>query len=783
MRFLTSPQLLSLLLTLSLLAGPFGKIRARGDSGASGPVKNVSSVSPDFSAGTNEKYADTADVTGTTTPPDGVDSVWFNRPALGWENEAMPIGNGFVGGMVFGGVAKERIQFNEHSLWSGSEADGDTGAYQAFGNIFFDTDQTKADGYCRELNLTNGLQRISYNSNGVRYQRDYFCSGPAQVMVLHYAADRDGAYNGVIRMTNTHDAQVTADGNKIMFSGKLRNGLAFEAQLLVLNDGGTVSVEDNNIRVNGARNLTLLLAAGTSYVPDYQRGYLGDDPHDRLGKILDDASAKSFDQLETEHVTDYQSYFQRCQLDLGASDPALTALPIDARMNKYKSVAMGSPDQMNHAASIDPGLEKLLFDFGRYLMISSSRPGSLPANLQGMWNMTNNPPWRCDYHSDINIEMNYWMTQTSGLPDLAPQFLKYVESIHPVWIDNAHRMNISRGWIIHGENNIFGAGSWDLCKTANAWYCQHFWENYAFTQDKDFLSQEAYPILKETCQYWEDHLKALPDGRLVVPQGFSPEHGPTEDGVTFDQELVWDLFSNYIDAEDILGTDPDYRAKISDMRDHLVKPVIGKHGQLQEWMEDIDDMNDQHRHCSHLVGLFPGRQISPDSTPDLANAAKVSLIARGDGGTGWSLAWKINFWARLQDGDHAYRMVASLLKGYILTNLFDICPPFQIDGNLGYVSGIDEMLLQSQTQTDKGVYQLRLLPGLTHAWPTGSVTGLRARGAFSVDLKWDQNQLTSVTIHSLGGTDCRILYGDKSYDLHLQPNSSVTLDGELQVKG
>ena len=772
----------SVFFTLGLLTFSLGAACAQTGRPAK-LIPNVSYFASDFQAGDRETYADSAKVTGTAVAPEGVDSVWFNRPALHWENEAMPIGNGFVGGMVFGGVGKERIQFNEHSLWTGSEQDGDTGAYQAFGNVFFDTDQTTAEDYCRELNLAKGIQRITYTSNGIHYQRDYFCSGPAQAMVLHYAADKDGAYSGLIRLTGAHKDQVTAIGNKIVFSGKLRNGLAYEAELLVRNDGGQLAVENNGIRVTGARGLTLLLAAGTSYVPDYDQGYLGDDPHSRLEKILADASAATFDQLEAAHIADYQSYFRRCQLDLGASDPALTALPIDQRMKRYKSAKLLPPDQMNGAVSIDPGLEKLLYDFGRYLMISSSRPGSLPANLQGMWNMTNSPPWRCDYHADINIQMNYWMTQTAGLPDLAPQFLKYVESIRPVWLDIAKKKGIARGWVIHGENNIYGAGSWNICATANAWYCQHFWENYAFGQDKDYLRNEAYPILKETCEYWEDHLKALPDGRLVVPKGFSPEHGPTEDGVTFDQELVWDLFTNYLDAAQALGVDADYQQKIADLRSHLVTPVVGKWGQLQEWMEDIDDPKDQHRHCSHLLGLFPGRQISPDSTPALAQAAKVSLQARGDGGTGWSLAWKINFWARLQDGDHAYRMAATLLKGYILTNLYDICPPFQIDGNLGYVSGIDEMLLQSQTQTDKGLYQLRLLPALTHAWPSGSVTGLRARGGFAVDLKWTNGQLTSVTIHSLKGTDCRLLYGDKKLDLHLEPNASVTLDGQLQKQG
>jgi len=351
-----------------------------------------------------------------------------------------------------------------------------------------------------------------------------------------------------------------------------------------------------------------------------------------------------------------------------------------------------------------------------------------------------------------------------------------------------------RGWTVQTENNIYGGSSWEWNTPGSAWYCQHLWEHYAFGGDKTYLKTVAYPVMKEVCEFWEDRLKALPDGTLVAPLGFSPEQGPREDGVSFDQEIIWDLFTNYIEASQALGVDPEYRQKVTAMRDKLLVPKIGKWGQLQEWMVDRDDPNNQHRHVSHLFALHPGRQISPTKTPVLAEAAKVSLTARGDDGTGWSKAWKINFWARLQDGNHSYKMYSELLKNNIMLNMFDAHPPFQIDGNFGATAGVCEMLLQShdeekaetgnlkpENKMRESVYVIRLLPALPGAWPNGSVAGLRARGGFEVDMAWADGKLTSATLRSLTGKSCQVRYGEKTVEMKMKPGAAIRLGGDLST--
>lgn len=742
--------------------------------------------------------------------------LWYNKPANDW-TEALPVGNGRLGAMVYGGTEKEIIQFNEETLWTGQPHDyAHKGAYevldelrqllwdgkqkkahelgnerfmsqpfgqlnyQPFGNILLDFKGHKnAENFKRQLDLEDAISTVSYIVDNTQFKREVISSKPDQAIIIHIEASTKAALSFNVGMDSPHsNYNISINENVIILKGRANNypqelgrdgkpypesKLTFEARLKVLHDGGSLKQNENILNVSGANTATLLLVAATSF-ENYND--ISANPSERCAHYLKELDGKTYQELKNRHVKDHRNLFTRVSLDLGESE--ISYRPTNERLISFK--------QDN-----DPSLVSLLYQYGRYLMIASSRVGTQPANLQGIWNHHLSPPWDSKYTININTEMNYWLAEITNLSELTDPLIQMVEDLSVTGQNVAKEHYNLDGWVAHHNTDIWrGAApinnaNHGIWVTGGAWLSQHLWWHYQFTGDEEYLKNRAYPVLKEASRFFIDYLVPDPDHPewLVSGPSNSPEIGGLVMAPTMDHQIIRNLLGNTIEASEILDIDEEFREILKDKRSKIAPNLIGKHGQLQEWLIDKDDPNNQHRHVSHLWGLHPGNEIHPLTTPELAEACKVTLSHRGDGGTGWSRAWKINFWARLLDGDHAFLLLENLMvpsrtnevdmrdKGGLYNNLFDAHPPFQIDGNFGATSGITEMLLQSHLRNEDGDFYQDLLPALPSVFHTGKVSGIKGRGGFEFSLAWQNGELTSVEVKSLLGKNLILRYKGK----------------------
>jgi alpha-L-fucosidase 2 len=758
---------------------------------------------------------DTMTLTGEALPPTEPLTLWYRRPAKEWL-EALPLGNGRLGAMVYGGVASERLQLNEGTVWAGgpytpantqalaalpeirrlifAEKWGEAQAlidchflgipapelpYQTVGNLTLEFPSVEsASDYRRELDLNTAIAQTSYTANGVRYTRECFVSAVHQLLVLRLTADKPGQISFESAFDSPQKSDLTTPSKDTLAlhglssdAHGIKGAVQFQALARAKAEGGQVRTEDGKLSVMGADAVTVLVSIGTSY-----RSY-----HDAAGdaaqearKPLEAAHARSYTHLRQAHIQNYQHSFHRVALDLGITEAAHH--PTDERVKAF-------------ATSHDPQLAALHFQYGRYLLISCSRPGGQPATLQGLWNDSLSPPWGSKYTININTEMNYWPAAPANLIECYAPLFAMIEELAQAGQNTAKVQYDAEGWVCHhntdgwrGTAPVDGA-PWGMWPTGGAWLCKSLWDHYQFTGDKEAL-RTHYPLMKGAAQFFLDTLVEEPTHHwLVTCPSVSPEnsHHPNANvcaGPTMDSQILRDLFDACTEASTLLGVDAPFRAQVQTARARLAPMQIGHLGQLQEWLKDWDaDAPEQHhRHVSHLYGLFPSDQITRRGTPELFAAARKSLELRGDEATGWSLAWKINLWARLEDGDHAYKLVQMLLTpDRTAPNLFDLHPPFQIDGNFGAVSGVCEMLLQSHSG------ELHLLPALPTAWPTGSVRGLLARGGFEVDADWEKGKLTRATIHSRLGGSCTVRSEEQVKTFATEKGKQYRLDGKLTL--